>query len=412
MKVIGLITEYNPFHFGHKHHLEYSRKNLDATHTIGIISGSFVQRGQPSMVDKWTKSQMAIDNGVDLVIELPFVYAVESAELFALGALKILDSLNLVDYISFGSEVGNIEVLDKIADIVIKEPKVFKDTLTAHLNKGLSFPASRSKAISKSYREYYHSDDSPIENILKQSNNILGIEYLKAIKTLNSTIRPYTLKRLGQAYMDKDIKNNIASATGIRNASFKHGIDSIKKLLPQDSYIHLLNFYKKYGTFNSLEKYYNVINYLLISKPKEYLKEIMDMEDGLENRIVRVNENTNSIYDLIEQVSTKRYPRTRIQRILIHLLLGLDKKTIDEIYAKPNKYIRVLASNKKGLELLKYLKNNRDIHIISKYSDYKYLNDPDINLILEYEEKATDIFFFGINSNEFNMDFLNSPYIK
>lgn len=412
MKVLGLITEYNPFHFGHKHHLEASKKALKATHTLAIMSGSFVQRGEPSIVDKWTKARMAIDNGIDLVIELPFVYAVQSAELFALGAIKVLDSLNLVDYISFGSEVGDLTPLQKLADILLEEPKVFKETLRDCLNEGLSFSVSRSRALESVYSSLFPTYNDSISSIVKKSNNILGIEYLKAIKKLNSNIRPYTISRIGHDYNDTTIDHRISSATGIRKKIHEDGIDSIESLVPKPTFYHLSNFYKEYGELNSLKSYSRIVDYLLITKSVRDFKNIFDMEDGLENRFVKYNEKTNGIIDLIQGVSTKRYPKTRIQRILIHLLLGLTRPHIENIYSQENSYIRVLGSNHRGLELLKQIKKNSNIHILSKFADYKYLNNENINLILDYEKKASDLFFYGINSKKYNMDYLISPYIK
>lgn len=411
MKVLGLITEYNPFHLGHKHHLETSKKELNTTHTVAVMSSSFVQRGEPSLVDKWTKAKMAIDNGVDLVIELPFVYATQSAELFALGAVKILDSMKIVDYISFGSEAGDIKPLKNISDILVKEPSIFKETLRDNLDKGFSFSVSRSKAVEAAYSSY-GNDNTTVADILKSSNNILGIEYIKAIKNLNSNIIPYTISRLGHNYNDTSIDQKIASATGIRNKIRKDGIASIQNLVPIPSYNHLLTFYEKYKDFNELGKYSKVIDYLLIAKPIKDLKNIFDMEQGLENRFIKHNHETNHIDDLIHSVSTKRYPKTRIQRILIHLLTGLNQHDIKRIYDEPSQYIRVLGSNQRGLELLKEVKKTSDIHIISKFADYKNINNDNIYYILNYEIKATDLFFFGINRKEYNMDYLISPYIK
>lgn len=412
MKVLGLITEYNPFHFGHKHHLELSKKDLKATHTIAIMSGSFVQRGEPSLVDKWTKTKMAIDSGVDLVIELPFVYASQSAELFALGAMKILDSLNIVDYISFGSEIGEIDILEKIASILVEEPKIFKEILKSNLDQGLSFSVSRSKAMAEFFKNYHSDDRTSIEEILKSSNNILGIEYLKAIKTLKSKITPHTISRLGHGYNDVSISEKFASATGIRNLIIENGITNIKNLVPKTTYEQLLYYHRKYHNFNHLERYKNIIDYLLLTKSKEDLKKIQDMEEGLENRILKASQHSKTVSDLVQNVSTKRYPKTRIQRILIHLLMNLNSYDIKSIYKRPNEYIRILGSNKNGLELLRKIKDNSDVQIISKFAQTKYINNETINLILNYEKKSTDLFYFGIGSKELNNDYLISPYIK
>lgn len=412
MKVLGLITEYNPFHYGHQHHLEFSKKKLNATHTVAIMSGSFVQRGEPSIIDKWTKTKMAIDQGVDLVIELPFVYAVQSAELFALGAVKILDSMKIVDYISFGSETGDINPLQNIADILIEEPMIFKETLRENLNQGLSFSVSRSKAVAAAYQLFFPRDNVSIPSILKMSNNILGIEYLKALKNLNASITPYTISRLGHHYNDLMIDDRIASASGIRNKIHTDGIASIQHLVPKSTYAHLFHFHRKYGDFNDIERYSTIVDYLLLTKTTTELKKIFDMADGLENRFIQYNHHANDIHDLIQGVSTKRYPKTRIQRILMHLLMELNKQDIETIYRKPNEYIRVLGSNNKGLEILKQIKKKSTVHVISKFADYKYIENEHIDLMLAYEKRATDLYFFGIKQKAYHMDYLISPYIK
>lgn len=406
MKVLALITEYNPFHFGHKHHLDLSNKEIDASHTMAIMSGSFVQRGEPSFVDKWTKAKIAIDSGVDLVIELPFVYSCQSAELFALGAVKILESTNIVDYISFGSEAGHLNPLEKISQVLVHESEMFKTSLRYHLDQGMSYSASRSKAVEKVL------GDSSSAHILKNSNNILGIEYLKALKALNSRVKPYTIQRLGHYYNDKIISHKLASATGIRHKIRTEGIASIKNLVPEATYRHLFNYHKLYKNFNYLENYSHVMDYLLITKTKDSLKKIQDMEAGLENRLIKMNKSATDLNDLVEKVSSKRYTKTRIQRILIHLLMGLDSSTIYTLYKEPNRYIRVLGSNKKGFELLRKIKENSNLHIINKFADIKYLEDESTNLILDYEKMATDLYYFGTNNKKYNMDYLITPYIK
>ena len=181
MRVVGFITEYNPFHLGHKYHLDKSKEITNSTHSIAIMSGSFVQRGEPSLIDKWTKAKMAIDNGVDLVIELPFIYSVQSAELFAFGGVSILDSLKTVDYIAFGSENSDIEPLNRAAEIFNKEPMEFKVLLKKSLDRGLSYSAARSFALEKFIETTDSHNIFSYSKILKQSNNILGIEYLKAL---------------------------------------------------------------------------------------------------------------------------------------------------------------------------------------------------------------------------------------
>lgn len=413
MKVVGFVTEYNPFHYGHKFHLENSIALTGATHSVSIMSSSFVQRGEPALMDKWSRAKMAVDNGVDLVIELPFIYSVQSAELFAYGAVNILNSLNTVDCLAFGSELGEIEPLNIIADILNEEPKKYKESLKNYLDKGLSFSASRSLAIEE-YSANIEIGFLAFGDILKQSNNILGIEYIKALKKLNSTITPYAINRQGNKYNDRIITTEFASATGIRNKLQTEGVQSVKSLMPHESYKILDEFYKEYNDFNYLENYNNFFSYIFRSWSKAEMSGIMDMEDGLENRIIDKSSLSFDINSIVDNISTKRYPKTRIKRILIHMLSNLYKDTIESAYAAPPSYIRILASNKKGLEILNKIKLQSVISIITKFADYKYLNNENINLMLDYEKKATDLFYLGLNSNKpiVNMDYLKSPYIR
>ncbi len=412
MKVVGFITEYNPFHFGHKYHLEKSLELSGASHSIAIMSSSFVQRGEPSIVDKWTKAKMAVENGIDLVIELPFIYSTQSAELFALGGIKIMNSLNIVDYIVFGGEVEYLKPLDYIADILIKEPDEFKNSLKENLNLGISFPSARSIAI-KDYLSLKGPMDYDFESILKQSNNILGIEYLKALKRLDSSIEPMVIGRQGSAYNEENISTGFASATAIRKSILENGIHSVKDLLPEPTYDLLSKFYSQNRNFNHLENYYSIIKYLLLTRDKEELKGIFDMEDGLENRIVEKSLTSKSIKELIEVSSTKRYPKTRIQRILIHLLNDLYGDTIKNIYSKELPYIRFLGANQKGLELLSLIKEKSNIPILTKFSHHQGIENDLVDEIIHFEKKATDIYYLGLNMvNSKNMDYRTSPYIK
>lgn len=412
MKVVGFITEYNPFHYGHKYHLEKSLKLTNATHSIAVMSGSFVQRGEPSIIDKWTKAKIAIENGVDLVIELPFVYSTQSAELFALGGVKILDCLNIVDHIAFGSETGDLEPLMHIVDVLYKEPNEFKNNLKHNLNLGMSFPSARSLAI-KDYLKYKSTTNHDYESILKQSNNILAIEYLKALKTLNSSILPILITRQGSDYKEEILGENFSSATAIRKSILENGVQSIKDLVPEITYELLQEFFNDYNSFNHLGNYYSIIKYLLLTVDNDLLKEIFDMENGLENRIVKQSLNSLNIKELIENSSTKRYPKTRIQRILTHLLNNISGSTIQDIYSKDVPYIRFLGANSKGLELLNLIKKKSNTPILTKFSHHESIKNDVVNKFIYYEKSATDIYYLGLNKkNPNNIDYKTSPYIK
>ena len=195
MKIAGIITEYNPFHNGHIEHIKKTKEITNSSHIISLMSGSFVQRGEPAIIDKWSRAKTAIQNGVDLVIELPVVYSVQTAELFSYGAISILDSLNIVDSIAFGSESGNVDNLKNIANVLLQESPLFKKDLKFSLKEGKSFAQSRSIAIEKEMLRNNKSD-LEIKSLIRSPNNILGIEYLKALKKLDSKIIPLTYKRI------------------------------------------------------------------------------------------------------------------------------------------------------------------------------------------------------------------------
>lgn len=414
MNVLGLITEYNPFHYGHAHHLKESLTITDSDYSIAVMSGSFVQRGEPAFIDKWTRAKMAVDNGVDLVLELPVIYSSQSAELFALGAIKVLNSLNIVDSLCFGSEEGELEPLDKISTVLLEEPLGFKLFLKKYLSLGHSFPVARSLALEEFFKENFPDQDYDFTNILKQSNNILGIEYLKALKKTDSKIKAFTIQRIGANYKDTTIKNTISSATGIRESILKNGLLVSKDLLPLESFNLIGEYILKYKNFNLLENYSNIISYLFLSKGTDELKLLFDIDEGLENRILKFIKESSSVKDVISKTSTRRYPSTRIQRIFIHLLLGLNKSHIEELFSYDTPYIRVLGANEKGLTLLKRIKDESDVKIVTKFSNYKKFNNDIVDNFLDLEKKATDIYFLGLKLENplTDMDFYNTPYIK
>lgn len=412
MKVIGLIAEYNPFHFGHEYHINRSKELTDATHTVAVISGSFVQRGEPSIVDKWTKAKIAVENGVDLVLEMPFIYSVQSAELFAYGGVSILDSLNVVDYLSFGTEEKNLKNIKKIAKVLVEEPCKYKESLKFHLDEGSSFSEARSKALTHYIGLIDPDDKTSHDEILKKSNNILGIEYLKALIRLESTITPFSIERKGSKYNDLEV-SQISSATGIRNKILNDSLESIKGYVPDSTYVNLEEFICKHESFNYLSKYSEIFQYIFRAVEKSEYSNIFDMENGLDNRIINSGRKYRDIDNIIKDVTTRRYPSTRIKRIMIHLLARLNKESIDKVYGSPINYIRILASNERGLEILRKIKKSSDVNIITKFSDYKSYNDELMNLMLEYEVRSTDIYYLGISKKEpiVNMDFYKSPYI-
>ena len=387
MSVLGLITEYNPFHNGHKYHLEESKQITNSKYSVCVMSGNFVQRGEPALVNKWARAKMAISAGIDLVIELPVVYSLQTAELFAYGGVKILDSLGIVDCISFGSENGNIEILDRISSIILEEPKEYKLGLKRYLDSGIPFPKAREKALNDVLKD-------TSSNAVGSSNNILGIEYLKAIKKINSRIKPYTIKRVNNNYNSPTIENNISSATSIRNALFDDiNLGSLQNVVPKTTF-DILN---EEFSFNRGPVFSKDFENTIISEIRkmsiEDIKNIFDVSEGLENRIKSLSMKTSSIDELISLIKTKRYTQTRIQRILFHILLGIKKDFYKEIenFGGPQ-YIRVLGFNENGKKLLNMAKKKASLPIITKVANFKNTGNETFQRMLQCDITATDLY--------------------
>ena len=319
MKICGIVAEYNPFHNGHKFQIEQTKKLTGCDTVIAIMSGNFIQRGMPALFDKWTRAKMAIENGVDLVIELPTCYATSSAEYFAHGAIGIMDAFNCVEYLSFGSRYNDIEVLKRIASVLHSEPEEYKKILQKELKKGTSYPIARSNALKNFLKKEF--DSKILENILLDSNNILGIEYLKALLTYDSPITPCAIERIGGDYLSTNIVGNICSATGIREMLQNNNLNRLPDVVPENS-LKLIQAQLTLGKSPMTMKHFEKeILFLLRKLSSNELSEISDVTEGLENVLKKAVTEGFDIDDLIEKIKTKRYTKTRVQRILIHTLL-------------------------------------------------------------------------------------------
>lgn len=303
-KVLGIIAEYNPFHNGHLYHLQNSIKTSGANYTVAVISGNFTQRGSTSLIDKWSKAQMALKNGIDLVIELPLLYSISSAENFAEGAIKILNNLNIVDYISFGTETNDIAILNNIANVLYKEPKDYKNLLSHELSKGISYPKARENALLM-----YLGDIRKYGNILSSPNNILGIEYLKALKKVRSNIMPITMKRIEVGYNELSYKNNIASATAIRDIVKNNALDLLQNLVPQSTYNILMENIKVGHIVPDLSTFEKQIIYNLRKMSIQEIANLADVSEGLEHAIKNTANSCNSIVEFLNTIKSKRYTR-------------------------------------------------------------------------------------------------------
>jgi predicted nucleotidyltransferase len=389
MNALGLICEYNPFHNGHLLHINESKKITSSTDTVVVMSGNYVQRGEPAIVDKQARTKMALLNGADIVIELPLHFATSSAESFSFGAIKILNDCGIVSKVCFGSECNDINLLKKISSTLFSESDEFKSALKHNLSKGLTYPLARQNALTC----FLDVD----KKVLSSPNNILAIEYLKALEKLNSKIKPYCLKRSND-HNCKHITSNITSATSIRSSLKENGLISIKNTLPKSSFDILEQEIHKGLCPSSLNNLSHILHFILRTQPLEYLSSILDITEGLENRIVKSSNSTFYIDDLLKNIKTKRYTYTKLQRALLHIILDIKKQDFDKCNALGPSYIRVLGFNKEKEYLLKNLKDNSSLPIITNLKNaYKVLNPYQLS-ILQKEIVSTDIYYLSKNS--------------
>lgn len=400
MNITGIITEYNPFHNGHLYHLNEAKKSTNADGIICVMSGNFVQRGGPAIIDKWKRAEMAINNGVDLVIELPTYYAVASAEFFAKGSISILEKLGVVNNIFFGSESGNVDILTKIADVLVQEDSLFKSLLKSNLDIGLTFAKAREKSLIE-----YFSDDS-VQDVLSSSNNILGIEYIKAILKLNSNIKPKTLKRQGANYNEKEISSSFSSATSIRELIKKDfSVEALKPLIPPKSCEIFSNIHTENYPLSFDDDMFNFIKYRLYTNSVNF-NNLYEITEGLENKIIKEITKAKNYEDFILNIKSKRYTYSKISRLLTHIFLCLDDENFKDINNPNNLYARVLAFNKTGREMLSLIKANSSIPLITKVP--RYIDNP----LLKLDIQATKSYSILNNNLNPNSDYLISPIIK
>lgn len=392
MSVAGIVVEYNPLHNGHIYHIIQTRLMTKCDYIVAVMSGNFVQRGEPALLNKWSRTKTALFAGVDLVIELPVIYSTSSAEGFAFGAISLLNSLGIVDSICFGSEIGEIEKIKTIADILSEEPFEYRKLLQKHLRSGLSYPSARQNSLINYIidKNAFNANSKEIEEIIANPNNILAVEYLKALNKLNSNIKSYTIKRIGSGYNENMMAGSISSATAIRNNIECKEI--IKQAIPEYTYEIILDNIHNGTAPVTLENFSDLILYRLRQSSTHEIENLVDVSEGLRHKIKRAAEDSRDVNELIDRIKNKRYTSTRIKRILIYSLLGITKNRALIKIKSPAEYVRVLGFNNKGRELLKQIKNNCHLPIITNPSS-KELK------LIEFDVKATDIYVFGYKNS-------------
>ncbi len=391
-KVVGIIAEYNPFHNGHAYHIQNAKAQTKSDYVVAVMTGNFTQRGNTSVVDKWEKTRMALIGGVDLVIELPTIYSISSAENFANGAVKILKNIGIVDTISFGMEADDISTLNNVANVLYNEPPEYKSILEHELSKGNSFPKARENATMM-----YLNDIKRYANVLKGSNNILAIEYLKALKKQKSNITPVGIKREKVYYNSTKIIDEYASATGIRSLLLRNQLDEVRRVVPSKVFNLLLNDIRQGTYVLDITAFNNEIIYKLRSMSAKDIANLPDVNEGLENLIKEKANKTNNLIELINSIKSKRYTQTRIQRILLYALIGITKKDM-EISKKMIPYVRVLGCSENGKMLLSQI--NGRAKVITSFKKFEKANkNKRIARMLEIDKLATDIYTLGYKKN-------------
>lgn len=361
MKVTGIVCEYNPFHNGHIHHIKETKKISNPDVLVCVMSGNFVQRGEPAIINKWERAKIAVAHGCDIVFELPFIHTVQSANHFAKGSIDCL-KLAQINQIVFGSESNNIETLTQLAHI---DCQAYPEYIKAGISS------------SKAYEQIYGK---------LNANDILGINYIKELKGTN--IIPYTIQRTNN-YHEEELNTHFSSATAIRKA-IKEGDD-----YTQETPLRNLS-----ATFQ-LENYYPLIKALLLTMPSASLKQLFLMDEGIENNLIKNVKIANSFEEFISLCISKRYTRSRIQRTLIHLMMQTSKVSVDKL--APISYLRVLAYNEQGKQYLKYLKK-QGVHIASKFNQIP-------QAYREIELKATSIYAYPL-MNEQQQQLINTELNK
>lgn len=389
MNVCGIVAEYNPFHNGHLHHLLESRQLTDADYIIVVMSGNFMQRGTPALIDKYERTRSALSCGADLVIELPTYYSTGSAEYFATGAVSLLDKLGVVTHISFGSECGNVNLLKEIADVIASESPHFQHILRSHLKSGETYPSARNAALLEICPGLADSMD-----VLTTPNNILGIEYLKALKRFNSTICPFTIKRQGSDYHDKRLGLRQSSATALRQA-LQDGM-SLQKLqnqMPPTAYEVLENY-----SSNNLPIYLNdfseILYYKLLSEQEKGYEEYIDVSSALSDRIRKHLYEFDGFDHFCDLLKTKEITYSRISRCLLHILLNMKKDQLDFFINDLNitPYARILGFSRSSSDLLSAIHNNSKIPLVTKLADAHKTLSPDAQEMLKQEIRINDIY--------------------
>ncbi len=418
MKIVGLITEYNPFHNGHLYHMQKAKEITGADSVIAVMSGNYVQRGAPAIMPKHLRAEVALEAGIPLVLELPVCYASGSAEYFADGAISLFEKLGCIDSICFGSECGDYYLLEKVAHVTADEPEVYKQTLQDALKQGLSFPLARQAAL----KAYFQ--DPSLDDILEQPNNILGIEYIKALYLRKSPIGAYTIRRKISGYHDKELSPGYSSASAIRRLLAFAG-NSVH-LASEEMYdepglsevLTRLEGQVPPSCIRSLEETHRVrypvyandfsllFRYRLLTETRESLAGYLDMTEELANRMINHANDFITFDQFCDLLKTRDMTYSRISRCLLHILLNI--RTEDMTLYKEEggcQYARVLGFSKDGAKLLTRIKRTSSVPLLTKLTQTEGLSKTGLRM-LRQDIFAADL-YESVITDKFKMPFIS-----
>lgn len=399
MKVTGIIAEYDPFHNGHSYHIKKAREMTGADAIVVVMSGHFTQRGMPAFFSRDARVRMAVDGGADLVIELPYIYACNSSHEFARGAAGILNGIGCVDALVFGAETDDMDTLGKAARAAAGTDDRSSAYISAYIKEEMKNGVSYPEALTRSVEKIYGAQTAAV---LREPNNLLGIEYMKALRELGSGIKPFIVGRRSAAHgeslemlHERKQEQRIASGTAVRKAVYAGGARAAEMLVPDTSF-SIISGYERSSGFSFTEyrdkikkNMFELLKYKIITSDESELAEVYGVAEGLENRLKSCISGAEDIDGLIDSVKSKRYTRARISRTLMHLLINLrttDFETLRETYCA-----RVLGFSPTGGKLLRLMSESSAIPVFSNLSRLDK-RSPEAARVLKYDMRASDVY--------------------
>ncbi len=397
-KICAIICEYNPMHTGHKYLIEKAKEKTNASYMIGLMSGNFSQRSKPTILDKYTRAEIACKNGIDLMLNLPTIFCVNNAEIFALSSIKILNNLG-VNFLAFGVETLSENSFFELANFLNKEPKVFKKLLKQNLKKGENYNQTLIKSLIQFKQNFSQILQQNLEDILTKPNNVLALEYIKSLLKTKSKIKPILIKRVDN-YNENFVIQNFASSTKIREDLYNKNYSNCINFLPQNSAEYFKNINLNLDLFN------NLILYEIKTKNLSYLKQIYSVNEGLENKLKNEAEKTTNFDEFYKNINSKRYKQNKINAVLLNSLLGITNNLVKKIYTiKSNIYVKTLAINKQNSDILSKINLK---YIIVRKNDINKIKYNSFNKkVFEIENKANAIYNLITNSKLLENDIYN-----